>query len=41
VAALGAACAIALLGGIVERFLFRFLYGKEELYQLLFTYPWC
>src|SRR4026208_448263 len=38
VAALGAACAIALLGGIVERFLFRFLYGKEELYQLLFTY---
>ena len=26
------------LGGIVERFLFRHLYGKEELYQLLFTY---
>src|SRR5215467_1411748 len=29
---------IALLGGIVERVLFRYLYGKEELYQLLFTY---
>jgi len=26
------------LGGIVERFLFQRLYGKEELYQLLFTY---
>ena len=38
VAALGAALGIALLGGIVERFLFRHLYGKEELYQLLFTY---
>jgi len=38
VAALGAALAIALLGGLVERFLFRHLYGKEELYQLLFTY---
>jgi branched-subunit amino acid ABC-type transport system permease component len=35
---LGAALAIAVLGGIVERFLFRYLYGKEELYQLLFTY---
>ncbi len=38
VAALGAAAAVALLGGIVERFLFQRLYGKEELYQLLFTY---
>src|SRR5262245_56511029 len=38
VAALGAAVAIALLGGLVERLLFRHLYGKEELYQLLFTY---
>jgi branched-chain amino acid transport system permease protein len=38
VAALGAAVAIALLGGLIERFLFRRLYGKEELYQLLFTY---
>ena len=37
-AALGAAAAIALLGGLVERFLFRHLYGAEELYQLLFTY---
>ena len=38
VAALGAAIAVALLGGVVERFLFQRLYGKEELYQLLFTY---
>jgi branched-subunit amino acid ABC-type transport system permease component len=38
VAALGAALAIAVLGGVVERLLFRHLYGKEELYQLLFTY---
>ena len=38
IAALGAALGIALLGGIVERALFRYLYGKEELYQLLFTY---
>ena len=38
VAALGAACAVGLLGGIVERLLFRHLYAKEELYQLLFTY---
>jgi len=37
-AALGAATAVAILGGLVERFLFRHLYGKEELYQLLFTY---
>ena len=37
-AALGAAAAIAVLGGLVERFLFRHLYGAEELYQLLFTY---
>jgi branched-subunit amino acid ABC-type transport system permease component len=37
-AALGAAVAVALLGGLVERLLFRHLYGKEELYQLLFTY---
>ena len=37
-AALGAASAVALLGGLVERVLFRHLYGKEELYQLLFTY---
>jgi branched-chain amino acid transport system permease protein len=38
IAALGAALTIALLGGVVERVLFRHLYGKEELYQLLFTY---
>ena len=38
VAALGAAGAVALLGGVVERLLFRHLYAKEELYQLLFTY---
>jgi branched-chain amino acid transport system permease protein len=37
-AALGAALAIAVLGGLVERFLFRRLYHAEELYQLLFTY---
>ncbi|MBI2493629.1 MAG: ABC transporter permease, partial [Candidatus Rokubacteria bacterium] len=34
-AALGAAAAVAVLGGVVERFLFRHLYGQEELYQLL------
>jgi branched-chain amino acid transport system permease protein len=38
ISVLGAAVAVALLGGLVERFLFRYLYGKEELYQLLFTY---
>ena len=38
VAALGAALGIALLGGRIERLLFRHLYGKEELYHLLFTY---
>jgi branched-chain amino acid transport system permease protein len=38
VAAIGAALAVAVLGGVVERLLFRHLYGKEELYQLLFTY---
>jgi len=38
IAALGAALGIAVLGGLVEHFLFRHLYGKEELYQLLFTY---
>jgi branched-chain amino acid transport system permease protein len=37
-AALAAALAVALLGGLVERLLFRHLYAKEELYQLLFTY---
>jgi branched-chain amino acid transport system permease protein len=37
-AALAAALAIALLGGMLERALLRHLYGREELYQLLFTY---
>ena len=37
-AALGAALAVAALGGSVERVRCRHLYGKEELYQLLFTY---
>jgi branched-chain amino acid transport system permease protein len=37
-AAIGAAVGIAILGGVIERLLFRFLYGREELYQLLFTY---
>jgi branched-chain amino acid transport system permease protein len=37
-AALASALGVALLGGLVERFLFRYLYAKEELYQLLFTY---
>ena len=35
---LGAAGAVAILGGLVERFLLRHLYAKDELYQLLFTY---
>src|SRR5262245_61175633 len=38
ISAIGAALGVALLGGLVERFLFRHLYGKQELYQLLFTY---
>lgn len=37
-AALFAALAIALLGAVVERLFFRQLYGRQELYQLLFTY---
>jgi branched-subunit amino acid ABC-type transport system permease component len=37
-AALAAASGVALLGFLVERLLFRRLYGREELYQLLFTY---
>jgi branched-subunit amino acid ABC-type transport system permease component len=37
-AALGAALAVALLGGVIERLMFRYLYDREELYQLLFTY---
>ena len=37
-AVLGAALGVAILGGVIERLLFRFLYDREELYQLLFTY---
>jgi branched-chain amino acid transport system permease protein len=37
-AVLTAAVAVALLGVIIERLLLRHLYGREELYQLLFTY---
>jgi branched-subunit amino acid ABC-type transport system permease component len=38
VATLFAACGVAVLGACVERLFFRSLYGREELYQLLFTY---
>lgn len=37
-AAVIAALAVAALGGLVERLLLRHLYGRDELYQLLFTY---
>jgi branched-subunit amino acid ABC-type transport system permease component len=37
-AVLAAALGIAVLGEIIERLLFRHLYEREELYQLLFTY---
>lgn len=37
-AVLSAALGVALLGAVIERLLFRYLYGREELYQLLFTY---
>ena len=37
-AVLGSAITVALLGGIIERLLLRHLYGREDLYQLLFTY---
>jgi branched-chain amino acid transport system permease protein len=37
-AVFAAALGVALLGAIVERVLLRHLYGREELYQLLFTY---
>jgi branched-chain amino acid transport system permease protein len=37
-AVLLSALGVAVLGGLVERFLFQRLYGKDELYQLLFTY---
>jgi branched-subunit amino acid ABC-type transport system permease component len=37
-AALFAALGVGALGAVVERLFFRSLYGREELYQLLFTY---
>jgi branched-chain amino acid transport system permease protein len=37
-AALFAALGVGALGAVVERLFFRTLYGREELYQLLFTY---
>jgi branched-subunit amino acid ABC-type transport system permease component len=37
-AVLAAAVGVALLGAVIERLLFRYLYEREELYQLLFTY---
>ena len=37
-AALVAAVVVGVLGAVVERLFFRSLYGREELYQLLFTY---
>lgn len=37
-ATLFAAVGVGLLGAVIERFFFRSLYGREELYQLLFTY---
>ena len=33
-----AALGVGLLGALTERLFFRSLYGREELYQLLFTY---
>ncbi len=38
IAAIGAALGVGLLGAVTERLFFRSLYGREELYQLLFTY---
>lgn len=32
------ASAVAVLGAFIERFLLRYMYKREELYQLLFTY---
>ena len=37
-AVLGAAVGVAIIGGVIERFFLRRLYGKEDLYQLLLTY---
>jgi branched-chain amino acid transport system permease protein len=38
VAALFAAVGVGVMGAVIERLFFRSLYGREELYQLLFTY---
>ena len=38
IAALFAASGVAVMGAVIERLFFRQLYGREELYQLLFTY---
>ena len=38
IAALFAASGVAVMGAVIERLFFRSLYGREELYQLLFTY---
>jgi branched-chain amino acid transport system permease protein len=38
IASLFAAVCVGVLGAVVERLFFRSLYGREELYQLLFTY---
>src|SRR5205809_7938953 len=37
--ALGGALVVAALGGLIERVLVRWLYGNDELYLLLFTFP--
>jgi branched-chain amino acid transport system permease protein len=37
-ASLFAAVGVGVMGAVVERLFFRSLYGREELYQLLFTY---
>lgn len=37
-AALFAAGTVGVVGAVIERLFFRSLYGREELYQLLFTY---
>jgi branched-chain amino acid transport system permease protein len=38
IAALFAAVGVGVMGAVIERLFFRSLYGREELYQLLFTY---
>jgi branched-subunit amino acid ABC-type transport system permease component len=38
IATVFSATAVGALGAVVERLFFRSLYGREELYQLLFTY---